>query len=91
MLTLSSFFKRKKPIFFILRQRKSLFIEIDFLGFGFLDDPMLNAVEVFCDNAVVELPNVGDWVAITVTALYDPTHIWVNFPYGIDLFKGNQG
>ena len=52
---------------------------------------MLNAVEVFCDNAVVELPNVGDWVAITVTALYDPTHIWVNFPYGLDLFKGSQG
>jgi len=48
---------------------------------------LANSVEAYCFNQPIELPDDGDWVAVTVTALYDPTHIWVNFPYGIDLFK----
>lgn len=44
-------------------------------------------MEVYCDDSVTELPEIGDWVPITVTALFDPTHFWVNFPYGLSVFS----
>lgn len=59
--------------------------------FEYLDSLLANSVEAYCFNEPIELPDDGDWVAVTVTALYDPTHIWVNFPYGIDLFKLSKG
>ncbi|XP_057313217.1 uncharacterized protein LOC130654621 isoform X2 [Hydractinia symbiolongicarpus] len=51
------------------------------------NDPVANRVEVYCDDSVTELPEIGDWVPITVTALFDPTHFWVNFPYGLSVFS----
>ncbi|KAL9959501.1 hypothetical protein ACROYT_G032828 [Oculina patagonica] len=40
--------------------------------------------EVFCDNmdSSVTLPDIGTWVAVRVTAIFDPGHFWVQFPYG---------
>jgi len=41
-------------------------------------------VEVFCDNmdSSVTLPDIGTWVAVRVTAVFNPGHFWVQFPYG---------
>ena len=44
----------------------------------------MDTIEVFCDNVdcVVTLPSIGTWVAVRVTAVFDPGHFWVQFPYG---------
>lgn len=43
-------------------------------------------VEVFCDNmdSSVTLPDIGTWVAVRVTAVFNPGHFWVQFPYGTE-------
>lgn len=43
-------------------------------------------VEVFCDNmdSSVPLPDIGTWVAVRVTAVFNPGHFWVQFPYGTE-------
>ena len=43
-------------------------------------------VEVFCDNIAssVSLPDIGTWVAVRVTAVFNPGHFWVQFPYGTE-------
>lgn len=47
-------------------------------------------VEVFCDDSVTDLPAIGDWVPVTVTALIHPAHFWVNFPCGVKMFCGER-
>ena len=43
-------------------------------------------VEAFCDNmdSSVTLPDIGTWVAVRVTAIFNPGHFWVQFPYGTE-------
>ncbi|XP_074608990.1 uncharacterized protein LOC141863372 isoform X2 [Acropora palmata] len=43
-------------------------------------------VEVFCDNldSSVTMPDIGTWVAVRVTAVFNPGHFWVQFPYGTE-------
>ena len=43
--------------------------------------------EVFCADEIVKLPELGDWVPISVTACMHPAHFWVNFPYGAQMFS----
>ena len=43
--------------------------------------------EVFCTDQITKLPELGDWVPISVTACMHPAHFWVNFPYGAQMFS----
>ena len=49
-----------------------------------LGEELHEMVEVFCDNmdSSVTLPDIGTWVAVRVTAVFNPGHFWVQFPYG---------
>ena len=49
-------------------------------------EEMHEMVEVFCDNmdSSVTLPDIGTWVAVRVTAVFNPGHFWVQFPYGTE-------
>lgn len=33
-------------------------------------------------DSSVTLPDIGTWVAVRVTAIFNPGHFWVQFPYG---------
>ena len=33
-------------------------------------------------DSSVTLPDIGTWVAVRVTAVFNPGHFWVQFPYG---------
>ena len=50
----------------------------------FVGEEFHELVEVFCDNmdSSVTLPDIGTWVAVRVTAIFNPGHFWVQFPYG---------
>ncbi|XP_032232054.2 uncharacterized protein LOC5507515 isoform X2 [Nematostella vectensis] len=41
-------------------------------------------VQAYCNNisSSVELPEVGTWVAVRVTAIMNPGHFWIQFPCG---------
>ena len=57
------------------------------MSFAFLTGEDLHEmVEVFCDNmdSSVTLPDIGTWVAVRVTAVFNPRHFWVQFPYGTE-------
>lgn len=57
------------------------------MSFAFLTGEDLHEmVEVFCDNmdSSVTLPDIGTWVAVRVTAVFNPGHFWVQFPYGTE-------
>ena len=43
--------------------------------------------EVFCTDQITKLPELGDWVPISVTACMHPAHFWINFPYGAQMFS----
>ena len=45
-----------------------------------------DVMEAFCDNidSGVELPDVGTWVAIKITAVFNPGHFWAQLPYGTE-------
>ena len=51
---------------------------------SFAGEEVHELVEVFCDNidSSVPLPDIGTWVAVRVTAVFNPGHFWVQFPYG---------
>lgn len=53
-------------------------------NFPFVGEELHDFVEVFCDNmdSSVTLPDIGTWVAVRVTAIFNPGHFWVQFPYG---------
>ena len=50
----------------------------------FVGEELHDLVEVFCDNmdSSITLPDIGTWVAVRVTAIFNPGHFWVQFPYG---------
>ena len=51
------------------------------------DDAVFDDVmEAFCDNidSGVELPELGTWVAIKITAIFNPGHFWAQLPYGTE-------
>jgi hypothetical protein len=41
-------------------------------------------VQAFCNNNdfTVDLPELGSWVGVRVTAVLNPGHFWVQFPCG---------
>ncbi|XP_047126179.1 putative uncharacterized protein DDB_G0282133 isoform X1 [Hydra vulgaris] len=49
------------------------------------NDPKLNKTEVFSYEHVVDLPELGEWAAVTITSVLDPTHFWITFPYGLGI------
>ena len=59
---------------------------IIFVGFSSVGEEIHELVEVFCDNldSSVTMPDIGTWVAVRVTAVFNPGHFWVQFPYGTE-------
>lgn len=59
---------------------------IIFVGFSSVGEEVHELVEVFCDNldSSVTMPDIGTWVAVRVTAVFNPGHFWVQFPYGTE-------
>ena len=63
-------------------------------------DPIVSSVSLlfsFCildvsDKVVIygsistrmKLPDIGAWVLVRITAIYDPSHFWVQLPFGVE-------
>lgn len=47
-------------------------------------DPIYDSVEVFCNDNILDLPKAENHIPVVIKALLDPTHFWVNFPFGLD-------
>ena len=46
---------------------------------------VLNKVFIFGSPAnPVKLPDIGAWVLVKITAIYNPAHFWVQLPYGVE-------